>query len=182
MKTTEKDLFVEVVRGSQKDTERTLEIYEKMFLRNYDEILKSRKIHYLCCTERHLLISQNLVQAGIEPTGIILDMGRPFQRKKFGCALEIKLDGQDYSFFSANSGGDKLIRGNYQIKGPITGIQRKNIYLDHTLSWFDFFDTDKLPISELHSLIGRIQRRSSDKSLKKHLESISQSKLRGESI
>ena len=38
MKTTEKDLFVEVVRGSQKDTERTLEIYEKMFLRNYDEI------------------------------------------------------------------------------------------------------------------------------------------------
>lgn len=145
--------FAEVIRYCVNTYQRSVNeaLFDNIFWRTPEEIKASGEIHYLCCTERTLIVSQHALERGLESKLIIIRIKRPAQRVKVGAALEITLDGVNYRFVSANSGGDSLKPNVYVPSRKRTCIYAVSASLDDSISFFSHFGIDS--VQELEKYI-----------------------------
>jgi len=125
------------------------------FGRNYfwrcpKDIKASGEIHYLCCSERTLMISQHALEEGLEHKLALLRVKRFCEMVRFGTALELVLDGVVYKFISGNN-GDLLRQGECKPDKKRTHIYTVEASLDDSKSYFGHFGFDS--VEELEKYI-----------------------------
>jgi len=180
------ETFSEIVMYCNGKYERSKIPYENLFWRTAREIKESREIHYLCCTERTLVVSQCALQEGLENRLILFRVKRPLQPIKFGAALEINLDGVDYRFVSGNS-GDVLAQGQYVESRKFAYIHRAITKLDDLLNFFNHFGIHsveelerEIPGLNFYKFVDRIRKKSTNRHFKRKQQKVKNNKNRKE--
>ncbi len=154
-------------------------LYENLIWRTPGEIKDSGEIHYLCCTERTLMVSQHALEQGLESKLILTRIKRWLRRVKCGGALEITLDGVNYRFVSANSGGDILKPSVYVPSRRRTCIYAVSASLDDSMNFFNHFGIDSvqelekyIPGFDFYGFVRKTRRKAGVRDFDKHKRKI----------